>query len=182
MTTTKEDVANKSTDGTLASNSDIKYPSEKATKTYVDATATGNTTALTAEVTRATSAEDILTTNLATEITNRTAGETAITADLNLKVNIADTAAMLSPYITAADAKIYLVRDVADEITATAAQTTFTLSQAPSVNSKVKMYINGIRISNTAYSVSGTLLTYLPANNGSYVLSVSDRIQYDYFY
>jgi hypothetical protein len=33
----KEDKVNKSTDGTLASNSDTKYPSEKAVKTYVDA-------------------------------------------------------------------------------------------------------------------------------------------------
>lgn len=33
----KEDKVNKSTDGTLASNSDVKYPSEKAVKTYVDA-------------------------------------------------------------------------------------------------------------------------------------------------
>jgi hypothetical protein len=31
----KEDV-NKSTDGTLLSNSDVKYPTVKATKTYVD--------------------------------------------------------------------------------------------------------------------------------------------------
>jgi len=33
----KEDKVNKSTDGTLSSASDIKYPSEKAVKTYVDA-------------------------------------------------------------------------------------------------------------------------------------------------
>jgi hypothetical protein len=33
----KEDVANKSIDGTLASNSDTLYPSQKAVKTYVDA-------------------------------------------------------------------------------------------------------------------------------------------------
>jgi hypothetical protein len=32
----KEDVLNKSTDGTLLSNSDVKYPTVKATKTYVD--------------------------------------------------------------------------------------------------------------------------------------------------
>ncbi len=32
----KEDKINKSTDGTLSSNSDTKYPSEKAVKTYVD--------------------------------------------------------------------------------------------------------------------------------------------------
>lgn len=33
---TPENVANKTTDGTLASNSDMLYPSEKAVKTYVD--------------------------------------------------------------------------------------------------------------------------------------------------
>ena len=32
----KEDVLNKSTDGKFLSNSDVKYPTEKATKTYVD--------------------------------------------------------------------------------------------------------------------------------------------------
>ncbi|SHN01717.1 hypothetical protein SAMN05216269_110139, partial [Flavobacterium xinjiangense] len=74
------------------------------------------------------------------------------------------------------------VREVADEFSATISQTEFTLNQAPSANSKVKMYVNGIRISNTAYSLSGTTLTYIPANNGSYSLSVSDRIQFDYFY
>jgi hypothetical protein len=34
---TPEDSANKDTDGTLAANSDIKYPSQKAVKSYVDA-------------------------------------------------------------------------------------------------------------------------------------------------
>ena len=36
MPLTPEDVVNKSTDGTLATNSDVKYPTEKAVKTYVD--------------------------------------------------------------------------------------------------------------------------------------------------
>jgi hypothetical protein len=74
------------------------------------------------------------------------------------------------------------VREVADETSAAASQNSFTLTQTPSINSKVKMYVNGIRISNAAYSVSGTTLTYIPANNGSYVLSVNDRVQFDYFY
>ena len=74
------------------------------------------------------------------------------------------------------------VREVADEFSATASQTSFTLTQIPSTDSKVKMYINGIRISNTAYSVSGTTLTYVPANNGAYALSASDRIQFDFYY
>lgn len=33
---TAEDAANKDTDGALAANSDTKYPSQKAVKTYVD--------------------------------------------------------------------------------------------------------------------------------------------------
>jgi|GEM_PF-4942248 len=38
--TLKEDTSNKSTDGTLSSNSDIKFPTEKAVKTYVDNSST----------------------------------------------------------------------------------------------------------------------------------------------
>ena len=74
------------------------------------------------------------------------------------------------------------VREVADEFTATAAETSFTLTQTPSANSKVKMYINGVRISNIAYSNTSTTLTYVPANNGSYALVAGDRIQFDYYY
>ncbi|SER52566.1 beta strand repeat-containing protein, partial [Flavobacterium frigoris] len=74
------------------------------------------------------------------------------------------------------------VREVADEFSATASQSSFTLAQTKSINSKVKMYINGVRISNSAYSVSGTTLTYTPASNGGYALVMGDRIQFDYFY
>ena len=73
------------------------------------------------------------------------------------------------------------VREVADEFTATLSQTSFILSQEPSVNSKVKMYINGIRISNTAYSIIRNTVTYIPGNNWAYALSLNDRIQFDYF-
>ena len=75
-----------------------------------------------------------------------------------------------------------LVREVANELTATTNQTSFTLTQTPSANSRVKMFINGVRISNTAYSVSGTTVTYIPANNGNNSLSSGDRIQFDYYY
>ena len=74
------------------------------------------------------------------------------------------------------------VIEVADETTATNSQTDFTLSQSPSANSKVKMYVNGIRISNSAYSITGTTLTYDAANNGAYALTATDRIQFDYSY
>jgi hypothetical protein len=75
-----------------------------------------------------------------------------------------------------------LLTDADDEITATAGQTSFTLTQTPSSYTKVKMYINGIRISKTAYTISGTTLTYVPANNESYPISVNDRVQFEYAY
>jgi hypothetical protein len=74
------------------------------------------------------------------------------------------------------------VNEAADEITASSSQSSFTLTQTPAATSKVKMYINGIRISNAAYSVSGTTLTYDSAYNGNYSISDSDRIQFDYSY
>jgi len=74
------------------------------------------------------------------------------------------------------------VQEVADETTATVGQVAFTLTRTPSIKSKVKMYINGIRITNTAYTISGTTVTYNPANNGSYALIAGDRIQFDYYF
>ena len=56
------------------------------------------------------------------------------------------------------------------------------VANTPGANSKVKMYINGIRISNTAYSISGTTLTYDSTKNGNYTISVGDRIQFDFSY
>ena len=69
-----------------------------------------------------------------------------------------------------------------DEMTATSTQTSFTLTQTPATSSKVKMYINGVRISKTAYGVSGTTLTYDPSFNGNYSINANDRIQFEYTY
>ncbi|MEY4380833.1 MAG: hypothetical protein RJA92_213 [Bacteroidota bacterium] len=73
------------------------------------------------------------------------------------------------------------VRLNSDEFDATAGQTSFTLSQT-ALNSKVFMFINGTRIKNGAFSVSGTTVTYTAANNNSYALVAGDRIQFDYAY
>jgi len=75
-----------------------------------------------------------------------------------------------------------LVRDVSDEYTASAGQTVFNLTQTKSSTSFLKLYINGVRISKTAFSISGTTFTYIPSNNEAYALVASDRIQIDYFY
>jgi hypothetical protein len=82
------------------------------------------------------------------------------------------------------DANSYLtaIKEVTDEFIGSSDQTVFELSHTPSSDSKVKMYINGVRISNSAYSLYDSTLTYLPLNNGSYELSSGDRIEIDYFY
>ena len=78
-------------------------------------------------------------------------------------------------YITA-------IREVNNEFTAADGQSRFSLTQRPSANSNIKMFINGVRISNSAYTISGNSVTYLPASNGSNVLRAGDRIQFDYYY
>lgn len=60
--------------------------------------------------------------------------------------------------------------------------TTFTLSQTPAATSVVRMYRNGILLSGTAMTVSGTDVTYVPANNGGANLVTGDRIQFFYAY
>ena len=75
------------------------------------------------------------------------------------------------------------VTEVNDEVaSATTGQTSFTLAKTPAVKSIVKMHINGIRISNTAFTISANVVTYNPANNEAYTLSLGDRIQFDYYY
>jgi hypothetical protein len=74
------------------------------------------------------------------------------------------------------------VREVADEMIANDAQTVFTLSQLPAADSKVKMYINGIRVSNNAYMINGVTLNYNSVANNSMPLTSADRVQFDYYY
>jgi hypothetical protein len=81
-------------------------------------------------------------------------------------------------FVTAA-----ILTEAADEpASITAGQVTFILSFTPSSRSKVKMYINGVRISNNAYTLATNTITYIPANNGGYALLATDRIQFDYSY
>ena len=105
---TKENVANKSTNMTADATSNTKYPSVKSIKNYVDASSTTGSTVLTAEVIRATNAEDALTTNIATETTDRTTADATLTTNLNdevtratdaelLKLNLSDTLSLSKP-------------------------------------------------------------------------------------
>ena len=83
-----------------------------------------------------------------------------------------------------------VAKPTSDQFTATAGQTSFTLTQTPITNTTVYpnikpnvwMYINGTRTNNSAYSISGTTVTYTASANNSYTLVVGDRIQFDYAY
>ncbi|SFD53492.1 hypothetical protein, partial [Flavobacterium phragmitis] len=74
-----------------------------------------------------------------------------------------------------------LPQQIIDEDTVrTDGQVDFTLTQTPYLVSKVRMYINGVRIAKDAITVTGTTVKYIPANNGSYALKIDDAITFDY--
>ena len=170
----KENASNKSVTTTLGT-SDVLFPTQKAVKTYVDAaiatTAIADGSITDAKIATVSAAK--LTGILA--VTKGGTGVGTITGIVKGNGTSAVTAAVNGTDFS-------LVREVADEFSATASQTSFTLTQTKSVNSKVKMFINGVRISNNAYTLVGTTLTYVPANNASYILTLADRIQFDYYY
>lgn len=65
---------------------------------------------------------------------------------------------------------------VVQEVTATGAQTAFTLSNTPLAGTNVAMYRNGVLLTNACYSFVGTALTYVPASNGGQAMINGDRI------
>ena len=71
-------------------------------------------------------------------------------------------------------------QEVITEVNATAGQTSFTLDFTPAATSVVDMYINGVRINKNAYTLSAAAVTYLPANNGSFILEANDTIMFKY--
>ena len=170
----KENAANKSVTTTLGT-SDVLFPTQNAVKTYVDA-AIATTVIADGSITNAkiiSLAATKLTGVLA--VANGGTGVATITGMVKGNGASAVTAAVNGTDFS-------LVREIADEFSATAGQTVFTLTQTKSANSKLKMFINGVRISNTAYALVGTTLTYTPASNASYALTLNDRIQFDYYY
>jgi hypothetical protein len=61
-------------------------------------------------------------------------------------------------------------------------ETTFELSHTPSSTTLVRMYINGVLISQAASTRLGTIMTYNSTNNGGYNLTSGDRIQFYYYF
>jgi hypothetical protein len=75
-----------------------------------------------------------------------------------------------------------ILRETLDTYLATASQISFTLTQTPSANGKIKMFRNGVKIRSSAYTLSGTTLSYIPSSNGNTSLDVNDLIELYYFY
>lgn len=127
----KEDAANKSTDATLATNSDVLFPTVKAVKTYVDAQSTSGITGLDAEIERATAAEGViqadvdanqtareaadatLTANLTTEIINRTNADSLKEALANKSIDVTTDEASDTKYPSVKAVKTYVVASIA---------------------------------------------------------------------
>ena len=170
----KENAANKSVTTTLGT-SDVFFPTQNAVKTYVDA-AIATTVIADGSITNA-KIISLAATKLTglMPVANGGTGVATITGIVKGNGTSVVTAAVNGTDFS-------LVREIADEFAATVGQTVFTLTQTKSANSKLKMFINGVRISNAAYALVGTTLTYTPASNASYALTLSDRIQFDYYY
>ena len=90
------------------------------------------------------------------------------------------------PFTAAVNGTDYsLVREKEDQMPSpnTADQTSFTLTQIPNANSKVKMYINGIKALRGSVTVNGTTtVTYVKSNNNSYAIQINDIVEFVYYY
>jgi hypothetical protein len=111
---------------------------------------------------------------------------TNVTNSYATKTTLHDDSLLLAQRLDALEA----VREYSNKYIATADQTSFTLSQAPANTHLVRIYINGVMVgdndnSNSNFpaviSVSSTIVTYYPANNGDYALRAGDRVVIYYF-
>ena len=195
---------------TLLLASDDKYPSQKAVKTYVDgkvaAAGVADASITNAKLAGSIAAAKLIGTDIATVGTitagnwsattiavekggtgsttytdgqilmGKTIGNTLVKSTITAGSGISVTNG--SGSITISNA----LHSTSNQFLSTIGQTSFTLTQIPSSNFFLYMFINGIRTNNTAYSWIGTTLTYVPTNNNGYALVADDRIQFDYYY
>ena len=120
---------------------------------------------------------------LKTDMTTNYATKTKVQNDsIAISSNLRDTAQVLRNLINNLP-KEHVLRVVSP----TANQTAFTLASEPSANYLVKMFINGVLVgdndgTDAVITVSGTTVTYIPANNGNKEIETTDKIVFYYFY
>ncbi|WP_417940854.1 OmpA family protein [Flavobacterium sp. RS13.1] len=151
----KEDVANKSTDVNTDGTSDIKYPSVKAVKAYVDAATSLPSNALNNEITRATNAENTIAANLATEVTNRTAADLLKENVANKSTNVTTDGASDTKYPSVKSVKTYVDASAATSSTALANEVT------RATNAENTIAANLTTETNTRTAADATLTTNL---------------------
>jgi hypothetical protein len=83
-------------------------------------------------------------------------------------------------FVAASSADLKTILLETEEFTATASQTTFTITNTPL--GKVAVFRNGIRIPKGSYTISGKTITYVPSGNNNQNLIVNDRITIDCVY
>ncbi len=169
---TKENTANKSTDGTFTTNSDVKFPTEKAVKTYVD-----NMTSIDASPVRK--------------------GKIALSGDLSGTADSPKVVKIQGNPIDSATPSVnqFLMFDGASWKPTTLNQTTdkqvanyttseptrdFILTKLP--YAKPVLFINGMRINDDAITIDLTLnrLIYDSSKNDNYTIYSGDVIEIEY--
>ena len=81
--------------------------------------------------------------------------------------------------------EINAVKDTVENLIVTSYQSTsnrFVFEHSPMTERKVLVFINGVFISQSAYTVTENQLLYLPVNNGNKMLEEGDRVQIYYYY
>lgn len=92
-------------------------------------------------------------------------------------ITVTGSGSELQPYIVNAALPS---QEISDQFSPFDGQLEFTLIAVPATISKVKMYINGLRINNNAVSVTGRVVTYTPDFNNFYELKDTDNVIIDY--
>lgn len=174
----KEDAANKSTDGTLISNSDVLFPTQKAVKTYVDnALITATPLASTTVIGKVQLAGDLAGTAVGPSVVGIQSIPVVSTVPTNgqfLRFNgsqwepSSSTATLNTATQTlTAEATLAITRDIS-------------LAHAPIA--KPLVFVNGIRVPDVAISYTGNVLHYNSISNGNYKIDAGDSIEIIYNY
>ena len=153
----KEDLANKSIDVTVDGASNVKYPSVKAVKTYVDASTTAGTIALADEAAVRAAADTILTNNLASEVTIRTNADLLKEVLVNKSNNVFNDGTSTTKYPTVKSVKDYVDANVLTASNSLASETAARIAADNIITTNIAAEIN--RATETDNTLTSNLLS-----------------------
>jgi trimeric autotransporter adhesin len=151
----KENVANKTVDLILDGGSDIKYPSAKAVKTYVDANSSAGIAVIAAELVRVSNAQSALTTNFNTEVSRAIGAESTKEDLVNKSSSILVDANSDIKYPTVKAVKTYIDANSSTSSSGLAAEVTRAIASENSITT------NLIAETSRATTAEGTLAASL---------------------